>query len=196
MVALIIVDIQNDFLPGGKLAVKHGDEIIALVNEVQKNYDLVIATQDWHPKNHESFVNQHKEKTVFQEIDLHGLKQTLWPVHCVQGTFGAEFSSELDMNKVSAIFRKGMNTEVDSYSGFYDNGKRESTGLLGFLKDKGVTAVDICGLAADFCVYYTANDALDLGFKTTILNNLTKPINNEGWESIKADFIKKGGELK
>lgn len=129
MNALIIVDMQNDFVPGGNLAVNKGDEIIPLVNELQycDKFDLIVATQDWHPKEHKSFAANHSGKNIFEQIYLNGLEQTLWPIHCVQSTFGAEFVSSLDMKKVEAIFRKGMDAEIDSYSGFFDNGKRKST---------------------------------------------------------------------
>lgn len=129
MNALIIVDMQNDFVPGGNLALNKGDEIIPLVNELQHcdKFDLIVATQDWHPKEHKSFAANHSGKNIFEQINLNGLEQTLWPIHCVQSTFGAEFVSSLDMKKVEAIFRKGMDAEIDSYSGFFDNGKRKST---------------------------------------------------------------------
>ncbi len=195
MKALIIVDIQNDFLKNGSLAVPNGNEVIPTINNLQKDFELIVATQDWHPQNHKSFAAEHPEKKEFEIIDLNGLNQVLWPVHCVQGSFGAEFHKDLEMNYIEAIFRKGMDTEIDSYSGFYDNGKRKNTGLFGYLKDRNVSEVFICGLAADFCVYFTANDALDLGFKTTIIENATKPIDAENWKKIQKEFKMKGGNL-
>jgi len=195
MKALIIVDIQNDFLEGGSLAVPKGNEVIPVINETQKDFDLIIATQDWHPYNHKSFAAEHPGKKEFDVIDLNGLSQVLWPVHCVQGSFGAEFHKDLEMNSVEVVFRKGMDTETDSYSGFFDNGKRKNTGLFGYLKDRNVTEVFICGLAADYCVYFTANDALDLGFQATIIENATKPIDAENWEKIKMEFKAKGGVI-
>src|ERR1043166_5035395 len=122
MKALLLIDIQNDFLPGGSLAVPGGDKIIPLVNELQSNFDLVVATQDWHPPTHKSFASNHAGKKVFEEIQLNNLSQVLWPDHCVQGTHGAELSAAVNWNKTEAIFRKGTNPEIDSYSGFYDNG--------------------------------------------------------------------------
>ncbi|MDM1514750.1 isochorismatase family protein, partial [Myroides odoratimimus] len=138
MKALLVVDLQYDFLPGGSLAVKDGDKIIPVINTIQKQFDLIIATQDWHPNNHKSFASQHPDNKLFDVINLNGIPQVLWPDHCVQGTKGAEFTAEWDTTKVAAIFSKGMNVEVDSYSGFYDNDHQYSTGLLGFLKDKEV----------------------------------------------------------
>lgn len=193
MKALIIVDIQNDFLPGGALAVPQGDTIIELINKIQARYELVVATQDWHPKNHQSFASMHINANVFDEILLNGMPQTLWPDHCVQGEFGAELSSLLDCKSIQTIIRKGMNPKVDSYSGFFDNDSAFSTGLSGYLKDRGVTEVHICGLAADFCVYFTAMDALELGFKTSIISKATKPINKDDYMKKKELFLQKGG---
>lgn len=196
MKALIIVDIQNDFLEGGSLAVKDGDSIIPIVNEIQNDYDLVVATQDWHPENHKSFAAQHPDKNVFDVIDLNGLPQVLWPIHCVQGSFGAEFHKDLTTNKIEAIFRKGMDPEIDSYSGFYDNGKRKNTGLLGYLKDRKVDEVFVCGLAADYCVYFTAKDALEVGFNTTIIEFATRAIDVQNWENLKVEFQNLGGNIQ
>ncbi len=195
MRTLIIVDIQNDFLEGGSLAVPNGNDVIPILNEIQKDFDLILATQDWHPQNHKSFASEHPNKNEFEIIDLNGLQQVLWPVHCVQGSFGAEFHKDLKMNSIEAIFRKGMDREIDSYSGFYDNGKRKNTGLFGYLKDRKVSEVFVAGLAADFCVYFTANDALDLGFETTIIEEASKPIDGENWEKLKWNFKEKGGKI-
>lgn len=193
MKALIIVDIQNDFLDGGSLAVPNGNEIISLVNELQNDFELIVATQDWHPHNHKSFAAEHPNQQEFDLIDLNGLPQVLWPIHCVQGSFGAEFHQDLETNKIEAIFRKGMDTEIDSYSGFYDNGKRKNTGLLGFLKDRNVSEVSVVGLAADYCVYFTAKDALEAGFQTEIIEKATRPISPENWENLKKEFKQLGG---
>lgn len=146
MKALLLIDIQNDFLPGGSLAVPNGDEIISLCNDLQKHFDLVVATQDWHPASHESFASNHSNKKPFDVIDLNGMRQVLWPSHCVQETAGAEFSAQLNMNKVEAIFRKGMDAELDSYSGFYDNGHRKPTGLADYLRGRNVAEVYLAGL--------------------------------------------------
>lgn len=195
MKALIVVDIQNDFLQGGSLAVQGGNEIIPVINSIQEKFDLVVATQDWHPKGHKSFASQYSNKSVYEKIDLNGIEQVLWPDHCVQGTFGAEISSELNQNKIEAIFRKGMNTTIDSYSGFYDNGKLKCTGLGDFLKGRGMKEIFICGLAADYCVYFTAKDALELGFTSTIIENATKAIDVSNFENIKRNFIQSGGSI-
>lgn len=195
MKALIVVDIQNDFLQGGSLAVQGGNEIIPVINSIQEKFDLVIATQDWHPKGHKSFASQHSNKSVYDKIDLNGIEQVLWPDHCVQGTVGAEISSELNQNKIEAIFRKGMNITIDSYSGFYDNGKLKCTGLGDFLKGIGVKEIFVCGLAADYCVYFTAKDALELGFTSTIIENATKAIDVSNFENIKRNFIQSGGNI-
>lgn len=192
MKALIIVDVQNDFLEGGSLAVSNANEVISIINSVQKEFDLVIATQDWHPANHQSFASEHQGKKEFNVIQLAGLPQVLWPSHCVQGTFGAEFHQDLNTNLIEAIFRKGMDIEIDSYSGFYDNGKRKSTGMAGFLKDRDVKEVTVCGIAADYCVNYTANDAIDLGFKTNILLDATKPIDLNNWATVQTKLSEKG----
>ncbi|ETZ23070.1 bifunctional nicotinamidase/pyrazinamidase [Pedobacter sp. V48] len=195
MNALIIIDVQYDFLPGGALAVDHGDEIVQIINDIQSEYDLVVATQDWHPRGHKSFFTSHPNKTPFEEISLNGLNQVLWPEHCIQGTKGAELVPELLTNAVEAIFRKGMDKEIDSYSGFFDNGRKKTTGMADYLKGRGVTAVAVCGVAADFCVYYTANDALDLGFKSSIITRASKPIDPERYERVKKDFQLKGGTV-
>lgn len=195
MKALIVVDIQNDFLQGGSLAVQGGNKIIPVINSIQEKFDLVVATQDWHPKGHKSFASQHSNKNVYDKIDLNGIEQVLWPDHCVQGTVGAEISSELNQNKIEAIFRKGMNTTIDSYSGFYDNGKLKCTGLGDFLKGRGVKEIFVCGLAADYCVYFTAKDALELGFTSTIIENATKAIDVSNFENIKRNFIQSGGSI-
>ncbi|MNI50401.1 nicotinamidase/pyrazinamidase [compost metagenome] len=195
MKALIIVDVQNDFLPGGALAVEDGNEIISIINDLQTEYDLVVATQDWHPVDHKSFITAHPNNKLFDMIKLNGVDQKIWPVHCVQGTFGAELAADLSTIAVEAIFRKGMNKEVDSYSGFYENDKIRSTGLFGYLRERGVDEVEVCGLALDFCVYYTANDALNFGLKSGIIERASKPISVKGFELIKEDFLSQGGRI-
>lgn len=195
MKALIIVDVQNDFIPGGTLAVPDGDKIIDRINKIQAKFDLIVATQDWHPANHKSFASQHQNKNPFDIIDLDGVNQTLWPDHCIQGTKGAEFHKDLNMNKVEAIFRKGTNPEIDSYSGFFDNRRKKSTGLDSYLKSHGVTSVYVCGLAADYCVYYTAMDALSLGYESTILDESTKAIDPINFVDLKDNFRQKGGKI-
>lgn len=193
MKALVIVDVQNDFLPGGSLSVDFGNEIIDLINGIQSRYNIVVATQDWHPLGHQSFASNHADGVVFTTTLVNGIEQILWPDHCVQGSFGAELSSELIQHHIQAIFRKGIDPRVDSYSGFFDNGRLRSTGLDGFLKEQGVTEIHICGLAADFCVFFTAMDALELGYKTAIVSKGTKPIDKDMYRNKKESFIQKGG---
>ena len=137
MKTLIIVDVQNDFMPGGALAVPEADRIVPVINAIQNTFDLIVATQDWHPENHKSFASSHGGKKPFESIMLNGIAQVLWPDHCVQGTPGAQFHDALNTNAISAIFRKGTDIAVDSYSGFYDNHRYKSTGLAGYLHEMG-----------------------------------------------------------
>ena len=195
MRALLLIDIQNDFLPGGRLAVPAGDEIIPLVNELQPLFDLVVATQDWHPAGHQSFASSHPGRAQFEQMDLHGLPQVLWPDHCTQGGDGAALAPALRTERIEAIFRKGMNPEIDSYSAFFDNGHRKSTGLADYLHGRGVTEVFVAGLAADYCVYYSALDALAAGFATTVVTDATRAISAEGWGAAQAELRAKGGRL-
>lgn len=195
MKTLLMVDIQNDFLPTGALPVPGGDEIIPVVNQLQPYFDLVIATQDWHPTNHKSFASNHKGKKPFEEIDLNGLRQTLWPDHCIQGSSGADFPAQLHMNRTEAIFRKGADAEIDSYSGFYDNGHRKSTGLAGYLRDKKVSVVYCCGLAGDICVFYTAMDSLAENFSTYIIEDAARPLNADNYKKALHDFLTRGGKI-
>ena len=169
MRALILVDIQNDFLPGGSLAVPHGDEVIPVANRLAGSFDLVVATQDWHPPDHASFAANHPGRSPGEVIELDGLEQILWPVHCVQGTRGAELAPGLEMQHVGEVFRKGVDPRIDSYSGFFDNGHRRSTGLGDYLRERGVDEVHILGLATDYCVKFTALDARRLGFQTHLI---------------------------
>jgi nicotinamidase/pyrazinamidase len=177
MKALILVDIQNDFLPGGALAVPHGDKVIAIANKLQPLFPLVVATQDWHPPNHGSFAASHPGKNVFEQIELNGLPQTLWPVHCVQNTKGAELAAALNRDRIARVFPKGTDASIDSYSGLFDNGHRKSTGLGEWLKAQSVTEVYVCGLATDYCVKFTALDAVQFGFKTFLIEDASRGVN-------------------
>jgi nicotinamidase/pyrazinamidase len=168
---LVLVDVQNDFLPGGALAVPRGDEVIPVANRLQPGFDLVVATQDWHPVGHGSFASTRPGKKPGEVAELAGLPQVLWPDHCVQGTRGAEFAAGLQMNRVEAIFRKGTDPAIDSYSGFFDNGHRKSTGLGDYLKGRGVTDLYVLGLATDYCVRFTSLDARKLGFRTFLVED-------------------------
>lgn len=177
MKALLLVDIQNDFLPGGALAVNQGNMIIPIINQLVLKFDLIVATQDWHPANHESFASNHAGGQLGQVIDLHGLTQVLWPDHCIQNTRGAELSSELETERIQKVFRKGTDPTVDSYSGFYDNDYRNDTGLGTYLKKKEVDQLYVVGLATDYCVKFTALDAAALGFETTVITDAVRAVN-------------------
>jgi nicotinamidase/pyrazinamidase len=177
MKTLVLVDIQNDFLPGGALAVPDGDKIIPIVNKLQPIFPIVVATQDWHPANHGSFAANHPSKNIYNQIELNGLPQTLWPIHCVQNTKGAELAAALDQSHIEKIFQKGTDPAIDSYSGLFDNGHRKSTGLGEWLKSRGVTEVFVCGLATDYCVKFTALDAIQFGFKTHLIEDACRGVN-------------------
>jgi nicotinamidase/pyrazinamidase len=167
--ALILVDLQNDFMPGGALAVEGGDETVAVANRLIPSYEFVVATQDWHPSGHGSFAESHPGKAPGDMTELAGQPQGLWPVHCVQGTAGASFHSSLDVGGMHAVVRKGQRPNIDSYSGFFDNGGEHATGLGDLLRAQGVTDVDIMGLATDYCVRFTALDAVKEGFGVRLL---------------------------
>ncbi len=177
MNCLVLVDLQNDFLPGGPLAVPQGDEVLAVANRLQAAFPLVAATQDWHPANHGSFAVNHPGRKPFDQIELNGLPQTLWPVHCVQGTRGAALAPALRTDRVAQVFQKGTDPGIDSYSGFFDNGHRRGTGLAEWLSAHGVTDVFVCGLATDYCVKFTALDAVQLGFRTYLIEDACRGVN-------------------
>lgn len=176
MRALIVIDLQNDFMPGGPLGVSGAREVLPLVNTLMPRFDVVVATQDWHPADHGSFAANHEGRKPFEEIAFNGLQQTLWPVHCVQGTAGAEFVEELDTDHFVAVVRKGTDKTVDSYSGFADNGNRNRSGLAGLLSERGVTEVYVCGVATDFCVNFTARDAAAAGFRVFLIEDACRGV--------------------
>ncbi len=176
MRALIVIDLQNDFMPGGPLGVSGAHEVVPLANALMPRFDVVVATQDWHPADHGSFAANHEGRETFEEIDLNGLQQTLWPTHCVQGTPGAEFVDRLDTDRFAAVVRKGTDKTVDSYSGFADNGNRNRSGLAGLLKERGVTEVYVCGVATDFCVNFTARDAAAAGFQVFLIEDACRGV--------------------
>jgi nicotinamidase/pyrazinamidase len=177
MKTLLLIDIQNDFLPGGALAVPEGDQIIPIVNELMPQFDLIVATQDWHPADHASFAVNHAGLAVFDQIELDGLPQTLWPVHCVQDTGGALLAAALNQGLIARVFPKGMNARIDSYSGFYDNGHRAATGMGDWLREQGVRELTIAGLATDYCVKFTVLDALSEGFGVKVLAKACRGVN-------------------
>lgn len=176
MKALIVVDMQNDFMPGGPLGVDEADQLVPLINQLMERVDLVIATQDWHPQNHGSFASNNDGHRPGEIIDLNGLSQVLWPDHCVQGTPGAEFVEGINDNAFAAVVRKGMDARVDSYSGFADNGHRIQTGMAGLLRERGVDQVYVCGVATDYCVRFTALDAQQEGFQTTLIKDASRGV--------------------
>lgn len=177
MTALILVDIQNDFLPGGALAVPEGDRIIPVVNQLLPRFELIVATQDWHPPDHGSFAANHRGRQPFERIDLDGLPQTLWPVHCVQNTGGALLAPGLETRRIARVFPKGTDPRVDSYSGLFDNGHRQSTGMGEWLRQRGVAEVCVAGLATDYCVKFTALDAVREGFRVSLVEEACRGVN-------------------
>ena len=192
MKALILVDLQNDFCLGGALAVNEGNKVIPIANQLMDKFDLVIATQDWHPADHGSFAANHLWHYPGEVIDLNGLQQVLWPIHCVNASFGAEFHKDLKTEKITTIFQKGTDKGIDSYSGFFDNGHRKSTGLGDYLKEKEVTEVYVMGLATDYCVKFTALDAIELGFNTYLIVEGSRGVNLQEGDVEKAIEEMKG----
>ena len=175
MNALIIIDVQNDFLPGGALPVPDGDAVISTINALQRCFDLVVATQDWHPSDHVSFVTTHPGKQRGDEIEVGGRRQLLWPAHCIAGTPGAELAAGLDAARIEHIVRKGDDRQFDSYSAFFDDGRR-GTGLSAYLRQRGVNHLYLCGLALEYCVRATALDALREGFPTHVIVDATRAL--------------------
>ena len=195
--ALLVVDIQNDFLPGGALAVADGNKVIPIINALMPHFGLVVATQDWHPRDHGSFASNHPGAKPGDLGELGGLPQVFWPDHCVQGTFGAAFHRDLDVSRIARVFRKGTDPEIDSYSGFFDNGHRKATGLGDYVRAQGVTDVYVAGLATDYCVRWTALDALQLGFRTHVVADASRGVNLKPDDSAKAleEVRRAGGEI-
>jgi nicotinamidase/pyrazinamidase len=192
--ALILTDIQNDFVPSGALAVNEGGQIVPIVNRLQSHFDVVVATQDWHPANHGSFAANHPGKKPGDIIDLDGLPQILWPVHCVQNTVGAAFVPALDMKQVAEVFQKGTDPRIDSYSSFFDNEHRKATGLGDYLKGRRVSDVFIAGLTTDYCVKFSALDAIRLGFKTHVIEEACRGVNLKEGDAAKAiEEMRKAG---
>jgi nicotinamidase/pyrazinamidase len=190
---LIVVDVQNDFCPGGELAVPKGDEIVPLVNRLIDAFDHVVLTQDWHPRGHSSFASSHKGQAPFSSVRMPYGDQTLWPDHCVQGTPGAEFHSGLVWSKAELIIRKGFRTAIDSYSAFYENDRTTPTGLGGYLKERGLQKLVIVGLATDYCVAYSALDATRLGFEVAVVLDACRAIDLNGSLAWAQDEMRKAG---
>jgi len=195
--ALIIVDIQNDFCPNGALPVPNGDEVIPVVNSIMNEFDLVVATKDWHPENHISFAKNHPGKKVGDVVETKNGIQILWPEHCVQNTYGAEFAKGLLTDRIDKIIYKGTNPEIDSYSGFFDNQRKNKTELDDYLKSKGVSDIYITGLATDYCVKFTALDGLSLGYKVYVIKDAVRGVNVNKGDSEKALMLieEKGGKI-
>ena len=178
--ALIVIDVQNDFCPGGALAVQDGDQVVDPINEMIGDFDHVILTQDWHPEGHLSFASQHDGKSPFEQTIMPYGDQTLWPDHCVQGSQGAEFHYGLNWTKAEMVVRKGYRREIDSYSAFFENDKKTPTGLSGYLKERGISQLTMAGLATDFCVAFSAIDAASLGFDVEVILPACRAIDLEG----------------
>ncbi len=196
MRALLIVDIQNDFCPGGKLAVQEGDQVVPLINAITEQFDIIIATQDWHPAGHSSFASTHPGKKPYDTITLEYGTQVLWPDHCMQGTRGGEFHPELKTDPIQLIVRKGFRKNIDSYSAFYENDQKTVTGLKGYLKNRNVDTLYICGLATDFCVKWSALDGIKEGFQVSVIEDASRGIDlngslNEAWKEMQAAGVKR-----
>lgn len=177
---LVVVDVQYDFMPGGALAVAKGDEVVPVINGLLPRFENVVLTQDWHPKGHASFASAHAGKKPFETTRLGYGDQVLWPDHCVQGTPGAAIHADLQATKAQLVIRKGFHDGIDSYSGFIEADRRTSTGLAGYLKERGIRKVYVCGLATDFCVAWTALDARRTGFETTLIEDASRAIDLNG----------------
>ncbi len=190
---LIIIDVQNDFCPGGKLAVKGGDEIVPLINALARQYKDVILTQDWHPEGHSSFASQHSGHAPFTQIEMPYGPQTLWPDHCIIGSEGAEFHKDLDVPHAELIIRKGFRKTIDSYSAFFENDHKTPTGLGGYLKERGFKKLTLVGLAFDYCVRYSAEDAKMLGFETEVIERATRAIDLGGTAALTCTSFQQRG---
>ena len=190
---LAVIDVQNDFCPGGALAVADGDAVVPVINRLARKFRHVIMTQDWHPKGHQSFASSHAGPKPFETIEAAYGPQTLWPDHCVQGTAGAAFHKDLDLPRAELIIRKGFRPEIDSYSAFYENDHETTTGLTGYLRSRGLKRVFFCGLATDFCVHYSAVDAAGDGFKAVLIEDACRAIDLEGSLAAAKENMRKAG---
>ena len=198
--ALIVVDVQNDFCPGGALGVAGGDEIVPMINGLIDRFEHVVLTQDWHPSGHSSFASSHPGKNPFEMIAMPYGAQTLWPDHCRQGTEGAAFHPKLEIDRAELIIRKGFRSEIDSYSAFFENDRRTPTGLAGYLRERGLRRIFMAGLATDYCVHYSAVDARRLGFDTVLVEAGCRAIDLAGsldaaWTGMAAAGVQRIGDL-
>lgn len=190
---LLLVDVQLDFMPGGALPVPEGDAVVPAINGVLPRFPHAVATQDWHPAEHASFASAHPGKRPFQTVGLAYGEQTLWPDHCIQGTPGAAFHPDLHMRSVEMVIRKGFRAGIDSYSGFRENDRRTVTGLHGYLQERGLRRLFLVGLARDYCVHYTAMDALELGYEVFVLEGSCRAIDKAGADAARRSFAQRGG---
>jgi nicotinamidase/pyrazinamidase len=193
---LVVVDVQNDFMPGGALAVPRGDEVVPVINRLAARFENVVLTQDWHPRGHASFASSHPGRKAFDTIELPYGKQVLWPDHCVQGTSGAAFHPDLDITRAQLVIRKGHHRDIDSYSGFLEADRKTTTGLAGYLKERGMKQLYVCGLATDFCVGWTALDARAAGFEVTLMEDACRAIDLDGslahaWQDLAAAAVRR-----
>ncbi len=195
MKALVIIDVQNDFLKEGSLEVPNGNDVIEPINEIINNYSIVVATKDWHPLDHVSFAPNHQGKKIGDVVKVNNLEQILWPVHCVQESEGSNFPSTLNIKAINKTIYKGSNSQIDSYSGFYDNGKIRKTGLTDYLKIKNVTSIDYVGLATEYCVKFTVFDSVAEGFKTRVILKGIKCINEAESNKTLEEMKSKGIDL-
>ena len=194
---LLVIDVQNDFCPGGALAVNGGDDVVPLINTLARDYEHVVLTQDWHPVGHSSFASQHQGAAAFTQIDMSYGPQTLWPDHCIIGSSGAAFHNALGVPHAELIIRKGFRKEIDSYSAFFENDHKTPTGLGGYLKERGFSHITCVGLAFDYCVRYSAEDAVKLGFEVEVIEAATRAINLGGTvEATKKSFAQRGIVLR
>ena len=194
--ALVLIDIQNDFCPGGALAVDQGDEIVEISNKIQEQFKIKIITQDWHPSTHKSFASNHEGKEPLSTVEMFYGQQVLWPNHCIQGTKGSKFHSKLITDSADLIIRKGFRPEIDSYSAFFENDQKTPTGLDGYLKSRGVNKIYLCGLALDFCVYFSAIDGAELGYNVNVIQDACRAIDLDGsLEKSLNDMKSKGVKL-
>ncbi len=193
LTALIVIDVQNDFCPGGSLEVPGGDEIVLPINRLLARYPVKVFTQDWHPAGHSSFASSYTDKGVFEEVDLFYGRQTLWPNHCVQGSNGADFHPSLDVQSADLILRKGFRPQIDSYSAFFENDRKTPTGLNGYLRTRKVQKLTLVGLATDFCVASSAIDGANLGFDVTVDTSLCRAINLDGSLELMVSRMAKAG---
>ena len=197
---LLVIDVQNDFCPGGALAVVDGDAVVPVINRLAQRFAHVVLTQEWHPAGHSSFATSHPGTAPFQTVTMAYGPQTLWPDHCVQGTAGAAFHSQLSTERAELCIRKGFRSEIDSYSAFYENDRRTPTGLAGYLRERGLTRIFLAGLATDYCVHYSAVDARRLGFETVVIESGCRAIDLAGslgsaWASMAEAGVQRLGDL-